>query len=293
MAKTLIAILIVLLSMHALPDLARFRRLDWLRDWLSPGADSSARARTSRVLLIAGLLLVATALIQAVLHRHWFGILELAFMVLVLFFSWGPRDLDEDIDAVLKAPDSERRRAAAQRLNDGVSEQVLPFNAPALVEASFAAALSRRFGVLLWFALLGPVGALGYRLVQLLARSPAFAEAAGEWRPTFERTALILDWLPAHLLAWTLALVTDFDASVHAWREYHQSHGQGYFTLDLGFLSAIARASVDADVAAGDGGLDSVGDPLSELADTKVILRRVLYAWIAVIAVIVIGGWAT
>lgn len=292
MAKTLIAILLVLLSMHALPDLARFRRFGWLRDVLTP-AQGRTQGSTSRTLWISGLLFVATALIQAGLHRHWFGILELAFMVVVLYQCWGPRVLDEDIDGVLKAPDSEHRRAAAQRLNDGVSEQVLPFNAAALVEASFAAALSRHFGVLLWFALIGPIGAVGYRLVHLLARSPMFAEAAGDLRPTFERTALILDWLPAHLLAWTLALVTDFDASVRAWREYHAAHGQGYFTLDLGFLGAIARASVDADVAAGDGGMESIGDPLTELADTRIILRRVLYAWIAVIAVIVIGGWAT
>ncbi len=292
MAKSLIAILLVLLSMHALPDLVRFRRFGWLRGWLTP-ADSAGHGDPSRTLWISGLLLVATALIQAALHRHWFGFLELAFMVVVLYLSWGPRDLDEDIDGVLKAPDRERRQAAAQRLTDGISEQVLPFNAAAMVEASFTAALSRRFGVLFWFALIGPIGAVGYRLVHLLARSPAFTEAAGDLRPSFERTALILDWLPAHLLAWTLALVTDFDASVRAWRDYHASHGQGYFTLDLGFLGAIARAGVDADVAAGDGGIEGVEDPLTELADTRIILRRALYAWIAIIAMIVIGGWAT
>jgi AmpE protein len=291
MAKTLIAILIVLLSTHAMPDLARFRGFPWLRGWLAPGDQPGNDS--ARTLLITGLMVVATALIQAALHRHWFGLLELAFMVVVLYFSWGPRDLDNDIDAVLKAPDSERRRAAAQRLNDGVSEAPVPFNASALVEASFSAALSRRFGVLFWFALLGPVGALGYRLVQLLARSPGFAAAAGDMRPTFERTALILDWAPAHVLVWTLALVSDFDATVRAWREYHLAHGQGYFTLDLGFVGFIARAGVDADVAAGDEGDEGVGNPLTELADARIILRRVLYVWIAVIAVVVLGGWAT
>ncbi len=87
-------------------------------------------------------------------------------------------------------------------------------------------------------------------------------------------------------------MVSDFDAIVTAWRDYHRAHGQGYFTLDLGFLAVIARAGVDADVAAGDGGEESVGDPLAELADAQVVLRRVLYVWLAVIAVIVLGGWA-
>jgi AmpE protein len=213
-------------------------------------------------------------------------------MIVVLYMSWGPRDLDVDVDAILKAPDSAQRRDAAQMLARGVSEKPVLLNASSLVESSFAAALSRHFGVLFWFALIGPVGALGYRLVQLLARSPSFREVVGEHRETFERTALILDWAPAHLIAWTLALVSDFDATARAWREYHLAHGQGYFTLDLGFLPAIARAGVDADVAAGDGGEESVGDPMAELADARVILRRVLYVWLAVIAVVVLGGWA-
>ncbi|MEZ5463457.1 beta-lactamase induction protein [Dokdonella sp.] len=287
MAKTLIAIVLVLVSMHALPDLARFRRFAWLRGWM--GEDQGGSART---LLVPLLILVVISLIQAALHRHWFGLLELAFMVVVLYMSWGPRDLDMDIDAVLKAPDRAQRSDAAQMLARGVSEKPVSLSASSLVEASFAAALSRQFGVLFWFALLGPLGAAGYRLVQLMARSPSFREVVGERREVFERTALILDWAPAHLIAWTLALVSDFDATVRAWREYHLAHGQGYFTLDLGFLPAIARAGVDADVAAGDGGEESVGDPMAELADARVILRRVLYVWLAVIAVIVLGGWA-
>jgi AmpE protein len=293
MATTLIAILIVLLSTHALPDLARYRSFSWLHDWQHPGGDKPVGNVRIRTMLVAGLLVVLTGVIQAALHRHWFGVLELAFMVIVLFLCWGPRDLDTDIESVLKAADSERRRQAAQLLGEGVSQQPIPLSAAGLIEASFAAALSRCFGVVFWFAVLGPVGALAYRFVQQLARSPAFAQAIGESQADFERAARIMDWAPAHLLAWSLALVSDFDAIVSAWRDYHRAHGQGYFTLDLGFLAVIARAGVDADVAAGDEGEGRVGDPLAELADTQIVLRRVLYVWLAVIAVIVLGGWVT
>jgi AmpE protein len=293
MATSLIAILLVLLSTHALPDLARYRNFAWLRgDGAAdaPVGDTQARLR---MLLIAGLVVVLAGLVQAALHRHWFGLLELAFMVVVLFLCWGPRDLDADIDAVLKAPDSERRRVAAQALAEGVAEHPVAIDAPSLIEASFAAALSRRFGALFWFALLGPIGAIAYRFVQLFARSPTFAAIVGDLRPTFERAALILDWAPAHLLAWSLALVSDFDATVRAWRDYHLAHGRGYFTLDLGFLAYIARAGIDADVAADDDGETRLGDPLAELADAQLVLRRALYVWLALIAVIVLGGWAT
>ena len=217
MATTLIAILIVLLGTHAIPDLARARRFAWLKDAFG-GGDGKPGDELSRTLLVGALILILTALLQSVLHRHWFGLLELAFMVVTLFLSWGPRDLDSDLDAIAKAPDSEQRRAAAQALHDGISAQAVTFTAAGLVESSFAAALSRQFGVLFWFAVLGPVGAVGYRLVQLLARSGAFAECVGASQPRFERAALVLDWAPAHLLAFSVALVSDFDATLRAWR---------------------------------------------------------------------------
>lgn len=287
MAKTFIAILLVIASAQALPDLARLRGFPWLRDLLD-----EAHAKRRGLVFVLGLpalLVAATALVQYLLHGAWLGLPEFAFMVFVLYFCWGPRDLDTDLEAVLKAPDSERRLVAAQALNADTGAGALAFNAPDLVEASFRAALSRHFGVLFWFVILGPAGALGYRLVQLLARSPGFRETTGEAAETLERTALVLDWAPAHLMAWSVAVVSDFDAVARCWRDYHAAGDRGWLSLDLGFLAAVARAGVDADVVAEDA---STTDATTELADARKLLRRVMLAWLAVVAIVVIGGWA-
>ena len=69
------------------------------------------------------------------------------------------------------------------------------------------------------------------------------------------------------------------------------AHDKGYFTLDLGFLGALARAGVDADVVAGDGYATDVNDPLNELADARRVLRRMLITWLAVLALLVLAGW--
>jgi len=290
MTQTFIAILLVIASTQALPDLARLRGFAWLRDGiLRANGHGGATPSLAQVVWLPALVVVATAVVQAALQARWFGLLEFAFMVSVLFVCWGPRDLDADIEAVLKAPDNERRVNAAQALNADGAAQSLPFHAASLVAASFSAALSRYFGVLFWFVVAGPTGAIAYRLVQLLARSPAFRDAIGGTHVELERAASLLDWAPAHLLAFSVALVSDFDAVVRSWRDYHAAHGNGYFTLDLGFLAVIARAGVDADVSAEEG---SIGDPLVELADARVVLRRVMLAWLAVLAVVVIGGWA-
>ncbi|MFC5490370.1 regulatory signaling modulator protein AmpE [Dokdonella soli] len=293
MAQTLLAVLLVLASGYTLPDLSRLRDFSWLKVWLSRWTRVGDDASTSRVplVLLPLLLVVACLLIQAALARVLFGLPAFAFGVIVLFYAWGPRDLDADVEAVLKAPDSDRRNSAAQALRADPATATLPLEAAPLVEATFASALSRWFGVLFWFVILGPAGALGYRIVQLLARHPAFtAEIEASQRSVLERTALILDWAPTHLVAMTLALVSEFDAVIQTWRDYHAAHGRGYFTLDLGFLGALARAGVEADVMAGDGYATDVSDPLVELADARKVLRRILVAWLAVIALLALAG---
>ena len=60
-------------------------------------------------LLVAGLLQVA-------LDQPLWGFVGLLFDIVVLFWCWGPRDLDLDVAAILDAPDATSRRAAAARL---------------------------------------------------------------------------------------------------------------------------------------------------------------------------------
>ena len=286
MAKILLAIVLVLAASRAVPDVARLRDFSWLNIWLARWRGDGATAARPALLLLV-LVFLLCVLIQSALDHVLFGLPLFAFAVIVLFFCWGPRELDGDIEAVLKAPDRDQRLAAAQALRPDPVRQPLPLEANALVEAAFASALSRWFGVLFWFVLLGPAGALGYRMVQLAARNDAFADRLdADQHEVLERTALILDWAPAHLVALTLALVTEFDAVLHTWRDYHAAHGQGYFTLDLGFLGALAKAGIDADVEAGDGYATDVSNPLVELADAQKVLRRILVGWLALIALV-------
>jgi AmpE protein len=290
MATTLLAIVLVLAASRALPDAARWRDFSWLRIWFARWHGEGAQSARPALLLPA-LIFILCSLIQALLDHVLFDLPLFAFAVIVLFFCWGPRELDVDIDAVIKAPDSDQRLAAAQALRPDASTTPLPLDSGALVEATFVSALSRWFGVLFWFVLLGPAGALGYRMIQLIARDRAFSDGLdANQHELIERTARILDWAPAHLMAFTLALVTDFDAVMRTWRNYHVAHGQGYFTLDLGFLGALARSGVDADVIAGDGYATDVNDPLDELADARRALRRMLVTWVAVLAVIVVAA---
>ena len=119
--------------------------------------------------------------------------------------------------------------------------------------------------------------------------SVALLNASASARALARKFAALLDWLPAHLMALALALASNFDAVFTAWRDYHRAHAHGYANLDLGFLDAIGRASVVADVAA-DGQADAQS-PLVALDDAMVLVRRVLVIWLTLMALVVLGGF--
>lgn len=291
MAVTLIAVLLTLLLSRALPHLAQWRNFSWVRRWMAR-LDRNNPTWLSLVLIV-GLPVLACLILQMTLHTAIYGLFSLLFAIAMLFYCWGPSDFERDIEAIVKAPDSERRLAAAQALRQDATDASLPLDAAALVEASFHAALRNWFGVMFWFFLLGPAGALLYRLARTVAfDSGLTSEAPAKQTEMAQRLVRLLDWLPAHLIALSLAIVSNFDAVLRTWRGYHLAQAKGYFTLDLGFLGAIARASVDADVMEGDGFSEDTSNVLVELQDALQLLRRVLVVWLSLMAIIVLAGWA-
>lgn len=286
MALRLLAVLIALIIAWSVPQLARWRDDRWFRGWVNRMGDTAGASRVAIVLIVP---VVACAIVAGILRAlPLFDLAWLAFAVVVLVYSLGPREIESDIDAITRASDTLRRDEAVARLQ--ADAEPLPWFAPALVEASFYAALRRRFGVILWFLLLGPAGALGYRLAQTLGRDASLALDA-QTRGAAQRLADALDWAPAHLMVFAMALVSDFDAVMGAWKHWHRQSGSPRTRLDPDFLGAVARAGVDADVEAGDGYAQDVSDPVAELEDARRVIRRVLVVWLAVIAIIVLAAW--
>jgi AmpE protein len=286
MGLTLIAAVIALVVGHALPDLGRLRRFDWLPAWARLVDRRADAAPWLSVLLVVVPPLLLLGLLQWGLAGKAFGLASLALGVVVLFYAWGPRDLDLDVEAVATAPDADRRASALESLGLPIAGAISPTRA---VDAVFTEALRRWFAVLFWFAVLGPVGALGYRMIALLARREGVADPGDSpRRETFERLAQLLEWAPAHLVTLALAIAADFDAVARAWRDFHAERGE-WFTLDAGFLRAAARASVDADIEL-DPALVDARAGIAELEEALGLNWRVLIVWGIVFALFVLAG---
>lgn len=111
-------------------------------------------------------------------------------------------------------------------------------------------------------------------------------------RRAAHRVANALDWLPAQLLVFTLAIVGHWEAVIGAWRRWHQhADPTSWYSQEPGFLGAAAQADVLQDMEAGDGYTDQRTDPIGELLRLRSALLRALLVWLSVVALIVIGGW--
>ena len=287
MAVSLLTALIALGLVHLAPQLVHWRGDGGFRRWVTQLGDTSGPARATVTLGVPVVLCLLVVWLISLLPAS--DLLRLVFSLIVLLYCFGPHAFEADLEAIIKAPDQPTREAAAQALSD--DGEAVSWNAIALGEATAYAALRRRFGVLLWFFVLGPAGALLYRLAQTLGRDPSLRVDAAAQRAA--RTfANIADWLPAQLMVFTLALVGHWDAVIGTWKQWHQQQApNSWYVEGPGFLGAAARADVQVDIEAGDGYAEERTDTIGELIRLRGALLRALLAWLSVVALIVLAGW--
>lgn len=247
-------------------------------DWLLPYFNTGTRkhgllAWTAAALLPALLAGVVGALLSGVA-----ALLGMAWSVLVLYQCLGFRQLthlaDEVKDALL-AGDEPRARAKLFDLGLAGAETVPAgeLNRRA-VEHVLQAGLSRIFGALFWFMLLGPFGAVAYALsVPLAARW----RGDSDFHASIDQIVAVLDWLPSRLLAFSFAIVGNFEEAMLRWRSLGtgERYGNVEVLLASGFGAlGLADDAPDADYVSG----------------AAALLKRSALVWLAVLGLLWLGG---
>ncbi|SNS26294.1 regulatory signaling modulator protein AmpE [Pseudomonas segetis] len=181
----------------------------WLR--LLAKVERNKKQLASPWLTLVGMLalpLVILALVLAVLSTVAYGWLALPVHLLVVVYSLGRGDLWVALGPFRdswRRSDSESAYLVARR-DLGIDAQTPEALLSDVQQYLVWQAYQSFFAVIFWYALLGPLVALAYRLLALIeehSQQPALQVRASQLRHAF-------DWLPARLLCVSFGLVGNF-----------------------------------------------------------------------------------
>jgi len=285
---TFITLLLALFAERFLLDQSEWRQAHWFRSyfrWISEqGFGAWVSAQYWGVLALLALPLMLTGWIQFALADWLWGLPSLLFSLLLLLYCLGPEDLDNQVTNYLEAEekgDQVQAQALLECFSDSESALTKAGRVRQATDAVLVRAQERIFAVVLWFFLLGPLGALLYRLAWYLRGLAQQDEEGRDFRQGAERLLAILDWLPAHLAVFSYALAGDFDGALQGRRNWLDNSNEQQADEVKGLL-----------VAAGNGALLLQPDVFDEETGTQPIeaalslIWRCLTIWLAVAALL-------
>lgn len=299
---SLLALLFALFCERGLTHLLHLRELRWLDPYFDR-AERALAGRRGAIVVVAALLLVALPVLPVVLVARWLdprllGLLEFAFAVGILLFSFGPRDLKDEVDDYVAALEGRDHEEAARRGEDLLESSPTALGSgarEAVEEAIFIQANNRIFGVIFWFMVLGAGGAWLYRVSDMLRRRAAFEAARrgvprmpGDLGSVLVVLHGILAWLPARLTALAYAFAGSLEDAVGNWRSAVQQLGPASGVLDRAedLLAHVGKGSLQPSLA-------EVPAERIDVATARGawrIVQRALWIWLAAIALLVITG---
>ena len=234
------------------------------------------------------IVLVPTVVVLFVGHLldHIWGGLGFAFSVLLLLLTLGPQDLHAqagDYIEAVRAGNLERADALARGLLRAKPPEDAAERSQAVTQAVFSEANDRLFGILFWFALLGPAGAVLYRSTDFLRRLPPEETRSNEFIQAVGRLHGVLAWIPAHLAALGYGLAGSFEDAISELKTFYANCTMHFY-----------QVSDDLLVCAGMGALRASGEEAGteRLRAALLLVRRTLIIWMLVYALITLIGWA-
>lgn len=251
----------------------------WFRRWQSQLA-SLGLGEMLQVLLAVLLPVIAAHLVLEALRPLLFGLAWIGAAVIILLYSLGRSNLgaqQERYRSQCRRGDFEAAWLAASAEYDWfrTDEALDADSMHRLAQQGFLyEAFQRWFAVLFYFLVLGPVGALAYRLIQLSC----------ERKPERQWLLFYVDWVPVRLLAAAFTLTGNFVASADELWDALRAPAMSSQEV----LYTVALAATGEDRLAPESGGLSGQRAAAQNEIFASLVRRASVCWVAIIAALVI-----
>lgn len=214
---TFIATLIALL-VERFFDWGHMRRWGWFNQYLQWLNGKNTRFACV-LILVAGVLppVLIVGVLSWLLSGFWYDFLYLIFSLAILIYCMGPENLWSQVYLCVNGLNRNDLSVALGQAEK--SFHISPADGPQqfhqlFTRAIYVAANQRIFAVIFWFVVLGPVGAVLYRLIELCYVQGIFLSCTNSaWQ-----AKRILDWIPVRIFAFLFALVGHFQQVFTQWK---------------------------------------------------------------------------
>lgn len=307
---TLISIVLVLIleQLHALPVQGAVRGpLARMAAFLEDKFNDGGRAHGAIAWWLGAALPAALVSLTYGLLTHVQPLLAFLMGIGVLYLTMGFRQFSHvftSIHLALRLGEVEQARQLLAQWRGRAGDRLTASEVARLaIEQALLSSHRHVFAPLLWFVVLGPAGALLYRIAHTL--DELWGERGemefGEFGQFAHQAFALIDWLPLRVTAAAFAVVGDFEDAVHCWRTQAErwSDGGSGILLASGAGALGVRLGMPVHDVVQDMG--EVGDRpelgLGEDADpdfmqsTIGLVWRTLVLGLAVLTLVWVSGW--
>jgi membrane protein required for beta-lactamase induction len=322
---SLLAILISLALEKILPTLSGLRSLNWVthyQQWIHARLTHHPKWQGIPSLLIIILLpVMGTAVVQYYLNEL-LALASFLFSIIVLTYCLGPQDEHRRVNDYLDTIEDENRsdkESTQAELPEilqagGVAGDTAAMDEQTLINRLIESVLiithDRILAILFWFVVLGPMGAVLYRLTLALLQHEQRTENDDnefsngfndDFNTAVKRLHYLLGWIPSHLTALSYAVMGSFVHALHAWQNKpvqqttESTEKPAEETTDTisditiptndRLLLRIGKASLQFDTRP--------PQDNNAIRETLGLCGRSLVAWITILAIMTLAGWAS
>ena len=299
----LVAVVTAVIIELFLSGISGWRRYGWFHayaGWLrSKVSNTPALNGAGGVLLVLLPILALIGVFQVALKDQLLGLPWLLFSIVVLVYCLRYQSLDHLVDVFTDASDVaagtgehleddfKAREAAAEILHRDIPAG--PERATALTEVLLVESHERLFGVLFWFILLGPFGAVMFRLAWVLEQHRS--ENEDGFREASRRLYGILAWLPVRFVAIAYALAGSFEDAIHDWKRDENAEPLSPESSDA-VLASTGCGALSADRYMSESTGDEKHLEPEAVSAAQGLVLRTLLVWGVTLVLLTLAGWA-
>src|SRR3990167_2740863 len=213
------AVIFIVLLIERFFDWGHLRYWDWFPEYQRLVQKKLPKVRHDIIFALTVLSLVIALLwIEFLIGNVLYGFIQLLFQIIVLLYCLGPRNFWVDAFNAMSTVDEKQKSTLLESAKK--NHHLTDYNANELAARSFfIEANCRVFAVLFWYMVLGPVGALLYRLISYRARNVTDQTDRQDLHQA-EIAISILDWLPIRALIIVFALGGHFVQVFSYWHKH-------------------------------------------------------------------------